>query len=78
MMTRVEQTLPVNKSPLSSIVPALGGTFLAGLLAWGFLTGRNLCVELALEDEEPRYSRCLNGLADIRRKQKERWDAAIQ
>lgn len=37
-----------------------------------------LCIDLGFELPEPKHARCLNGLADIRRKQMERWDAAVQ
>jgi hypothetical protein len=39
---------------------------------------RTLCAELGFGDPDSRYLRCARGLAEIRRKQKERWDAAIQ
>ena len=36
---------------------------------------RSLCTDLGFEEPLGRYTRCLNGLAEIRRKQKERSDA---
>lgn len=39
---------------------------------------KTLCAELGFADQDSKYLRCASGLAEIRRKQKERWDAAIQ
>ena len=39
---------------------------------------KKLCAELGFADRDSKYLRCASGLAEIRRKQKERWDAAIQ
>jgi hypothetical protein len=39
---------------------------------------KQLCTELGFTDQDGKYLRCAGGLAEIRRKQKERWDAAIQ
>ena len=36
------------------------------------------CAELGVADQDYKYLRCVSGLVEIRRKQKERWDAAIQ
>ena len=36
---------------------------------------RSLCTDLGFEEPQARYARCLNGLAGIRQKQKERSDA---
>ncbi len=38
---------------------------------------RMLCTDLGFEEPQGRYTRCLNGLAEIRRKQKERWNVPI-
>ena len=35
-----------------------------------------LCVGLGFAEHDDTYRRCMAGLLDIRRKQKERWDAA--
>jgi hypothetical protein len=39
---------------------------------------KTLCTELGFEEADTRYVRCQNGLAQIRRKQTNRWNAAIQ
>ena len=39
---------------------------------------RRLCSALGLEELDGKYARCLGGLVEIRRRQKERLDAAIQ
>ena len=37
-----------------------------------------LCAELGFEAQDPRSVRCTGGLMEIRRRQKQRWDAASQ
>jgi hypothetical protein len=39
---------------------------------------RRFCTALGFEEQDGKYFRCAGGLSEIRRKQKERWDAAIQ
>jgi len=36
---------------------------------------QNFCAGLGLKEQGADYVRCVSGLAEIRRKQKERWDA---
>ena len=36
---------------------------------------KTLCTGLGFAEQDRNYIRCLSGLAEIRRKQKERWDA---
>jgi len=38
---------------------------------------RRFCVELGFEEQDNRYFRCTSGLAEIRLKQRERWDRTI-
>jgi len=38
---------------------------------------KEFCTALGLQEQAGDYARCVGGLGDIRRKQKERWDAVI-
>jgi hypothetical protein len=37
---------------------------------------RTLCIDLGFDEHDGKYRRCTDGLAEIRRRQKERWVAA--